>query len=382
MDKIKKIFLIRIPLSICNFRCHYCYLSAHEHKYEGYQPKPVISPENFGKAFAMERVGGPAFANFCADGETLLTTNIDLYIKAFVEQGHYAEVVTNLTITKVLDKILAFDESLLKRIEFKCSFHYLELKKRNLLDLFVNNVKKIWAAGCSANIEITPSDELIPFIDEIKELSMREFGALPHITVARNEATSKMKNLTKLSPKKYVSTWSQFDSDFWKFKYSIFGKGQKSFCYAGSWGYTLNFETGDLNQCYIGKPIGNMYEDLTSPLPNIPIGRCPESHCHNGHALMSLGFIPRVYSEKYGDMRDRTKIDGSHWLQTELKAFFNTKLECSNEELSDAEKKIFLKENVNEKVKRYIKKDILPIIPQNTRKKLKKIYHTINGDKK
>ena len=74
--------------------------------------------------------------------------------------------MTNLSYTPNLEKFLSWDKELLKHLEFKCSFNYLELKKKGLLDVFADNVNKIWAAGASANIEITPSDELIPFIDE------------------------------------------------------------------------------------------------------------------------------------------------------------------------------------------------------------------------
>lgn len=110
--------------------------------------------------------------NFCADGETLLTKDIDLYIKALVQEGHYAEIVTNLSVNKMLEKILTWDKELLSRVEFKCSFHYLELKKKGLLQRFADNVKKIWENGASANIEVTPTDELIPYIDELKTFSM------------------------------------------------------------------------------------------------------------------------------------------------------------------------------------------------------------------
>ena len=51
--------------------------------------------------------------NFCADGETLLTKDLDLYVKELVEEGHYAEVVTNLTRTAALEKYLSWDKDLL-----------------------------------------------------------------------------------------------------------------------------------------------------------------------------------------------------------------------------------------------------------------------------
>lgn len=292
------------------------------------------SPEQVAKAFSKERVGGIAFMNFCADGETLLLNDLDKYVRALVEQGHYAEIVTNCTVTPMLDKILAFPPELLKRITFKCSFHYQELKKKNLLDRFAQNIKKIWAAGASANIEITPSDELIPLIDEVKAFSMEHFGALPHLTIARDDRTSGIDYLTNLSPEEYEKTWSQFGSTFWEFKRTLFGVRQKDFCYAGAWGYYVNLATGQATKCYCGASLGDVIAHPEKPLPFKPIGRCHTSHCYNGHALMSLGYIPHKYGTGYGDIRDRQKVDGSHWLQPELKAFFNSKLEESNAELS------------------------------------------------
>jgi organic radical activating enzyme len=196
MDRIKRIILFPIPMSTCNFRCHYCYLSQRAESFQNEQPKFKYSPENVANALSQERLGGLAYMNFCADGETLLTNDLDKYIFELVKKGHYAEIVTNLTITEVIEKILSWDKELLGRIEFKCSFHYLELKNRNQLDVFASNVKKIWKAGSSANIEIPPNDELIPLIDEIKEFSIRNFGALPHLTITRNDDTKSIDYLT------------------------------------------------------------------------------------------------------------------------------------------------------------------------------------------
>ena len=194
-------------MSICNFRCHYCYLAQRSEHYQGIQPIMKYSPEEVARALSNERIGGNAFMNFCADGETLLTKDLDKYVKALLQQGHYAEIVTNLTATKALDSYLNWDKALLEKLEFKCSFHYLELKRHHLLDRFVENVHKIWKAGASANIEITPSDELIPFIDELQAFSLREFGALPHLTIARDDRTKGIDYLTSLSPEEYYDTW-------------------------------------------------------------------------------------------------------------------------------------------------------------------------------
>lgn len=338
MDKVKKVLLFRIPMSICNFRCSYCYLAQRDEHYQGIQPEMKYTPEQVAAALTQARIGGVAYMNFCADGETLLTRNIDEYVKALVQNGHYAEVVTNLTITPVLEKFLSWDRELLKHVEFKCSFHYLELKRKGLLEKFAENVKRVWAAGASANIEITPTDELIPYIDEVKEFSLKHFGSLPHLSIARNDRTHKIAYLTNLTMEKYDSTWSQFDSDFWKFKKTIFGVKQKKFCYAGKWSLYIDLASGDTTPCYCGKHLGDIFEDPSSPLPECPVGRCSIAHCYNGHALLTLGLIPNLTDVKYGDIRDRIKLSGESWLQPELKDFFNTKLIDSNEEMQPIHK--------------------------------------------
>ncbi len=385
MEKLKKVFLFSIPVSICNFRCHYCYLGQRERSFEGIHPEMKYTPEQFGSAMNRDRVGGLAFGNFCADGETLLVKNIDEYVKAFVEQGHYAEVVTNLSVTKVLDKFLTWDKLLLKHLEFKCSFHYLELKRKGLLEIFAENVNKIWAAGASANIEITPSDELIPYIDEVKEFSLKHFGALPHLTIARNDRTEKIDYLTKLSIPEYDKIWEQFDSGFWRFKKTIFGIKQKEFCYAGKWSLYINLCTGIAVPCYCGGSLGDVFEDPNRPFPEKAVGRCPIAHCYNGHALLTMGLIPNVTNIRYGDIRDRVRMDGTHWLQPELLNFFNNQLVESNSEIGFIKKRISYISK-----KRLSKKEIIyktKTLPNRIAKKVlgeekySKLKQRIKGDK-
>ena len=331
---IKKLFLFAIPVSICNFRCHYCYLAQREESFQGFHPEMKYSPEAFKAAMNPKRVGGFAFGNFCADGETLLVKDIDLYVKAFVEQGHYAEVVTNLSVTKVLDKFLSWDRELLGRLEFKCSFHYLELKKKGLLDTFADNVKRVWKAGASATIEITPSDELIPYIDEVKAFSMEHFGALPHLTIARDDRTEAIDYLTNLDMEEYVHTWSQFGSDLWAFKRTIFGVKQQNFCYAGAWSLYINLCSGTAKPCYCGESFGDVFADPTKPFPQKPIGKCPIAHCYNGHAFYTFGLVPDATVVRYSDVRNRVCIDGLEWLQSPLKAFWSSYLPDQNKQYS------------------------------------------------
>lgn len=345
MDKIKKLILFRIPMSICNFRCHYCYLAQREESFQGIQPEMKYTPEQVRYALRKERIGGCAYLNFCADGETLLVKDIDQYIKMLIEEGHYAEIVTNMTINSTLDKILSWDRSVLSHVSFKASFHYLELKKKKLLDRFVENVKRAWEAGASVNIEVTPSDELIPYLDELKDYSMKNFGALPHLTIARDDRTSSIDYLTHLPMEQYDRIWSQFDSDFWKFKKGIFGVHQSGYCHAGLWSIYIDLTTGEATPCYCGHKLHNVFKNPEKPIDCRPIGNCPIAHCYNGHMLLTLGVIPGATNVRYGDIRDRNCVDGSHWLQPELKDFFNTKLEQSNDQVSFEKKIVFTLEN-------------------------------------
>lgn len=267
MDKVKRLIFLNIPLSICNLRCHYCYIAQRKECYQGVQPKMKYTPEQVGTALSQKRLGGPAFINMCAKGETLLLIDLDKYIEALLKEGHYIELVTNLTVTPMLDKILALDPALLKHLEFKCSFHYLELKERNWLELFANNVHKIKEHGASFTIELTPSDELIPYIDEVKAFSMEQFGALPHVTIARNDGKRNIDYLTNLPMDEYDKTWRQFNSGFWEYKKTIFKVKQKDFCYAGYWSMHIDLATGEYKQCLRTVSLGDVFADPSNPCP-------------------------------------------------------------------------------------------------------------------
>ena len=333
MDQINRIIHFKIPMSICNLRCHYCYLSQRDKCFQGDQPLMKYSPEFFGKAFSKERLGGIAYFNFCADGETMLVKDIDKYIKVIVEQGHYVELISNMTVTKIVDRFLEWDKELLKHIEFKGSFHYIELKEKGLLNTYAENMNRVWKAGASASVEITPSDELIPLLEEVKSFSREKFGALPHITIARDDRTKDIDYLTSLSMEEYDRVWSEFESGLWKFKRSIFKVKRREFCYAGLWSLYINFYTGATKPCYCGKYMDNFYENIDEPYRFKPIGTCLMPHCFNGHMLLGYGLIPEIDTPAYADMRDRIRDDGSHWITEDLLSFMTTKLKNSQNEI-------------------------------------------------
>ena len=334
MEGCKRLILVPITTSICNLRCSYCYLTHRGEQYQGEQAHFEYDPDYVARALSVKRLGGTCYFNFCADGETLLTKCIEEYMRAIVEQGHYAEIVSNMTVTPVIDKICGWSPELRARTEFKASFHWLELKQRNLLETFTANVLKCWEQGISVSIEITPSDELVPHIDEVFEYSFAHFGAKPQLTIARDDRVKKIDYLTALTEEEYVKAWSQFDSRFWEFKRSIFGKKRTEYCYAGVTQLLVNIETGNARACYKANFEQNIFKNPAKPIKWIPIGRCLQPHCYNGHIMLTLGgSIPDFTDVKSGrDIRDRIRTDGSHWLFPEILAFFDSSA-CENNEI-------------------------------------------------
>ena len=337
-DKIKYFIGCGVPVFSCNFRCTYCYLGQHpDLRSRGIIPF-AQEPEYIADFFSKERLGGLCYFNFCGNGETLLHPEIIDLVTLLTKNGHYCDIITNGTVSRRFDELISrLDINQRKHLLIKFSFHWMELKHRNLMDTFVDNVYKIKNSGISYSIEITPHDELIPHIEEIKKFSLEKFGALPHITVARNEATPDIELLTKLNRNDYKNIWSSFDSGMFDFKFSIFNEKRCEFCYAGLWSLQLVLETGEYFQCYGGDLLGNI-KNKEKPIAFRAIGKCRQPHCFNGHAYLTFGDIPELEAPTYNVMRDRVCEDGNHWVQEETQVFFNSKLIESHDQLSDTEK--------------------------------------------
>lgn len=328
-DKIVKYIELHVPTWPCNFRCPYCYIGQHYADIErGRVQKFEYSPADLANAISKERVGGTALVNFCANGETLILPKNMEYIKAILETGHFVMVVTNMTQTNALKELCELPAEWRERLFLKCSFHWMELKRLGLLEQFADNVNMCWDAGISLTVEITPHDELVPEIDEIKKFSMEHFGALPHITVARDE-NNYFRRLTKYSEQEYFDIWNQFDSELFRFKSKIWGKRVHDFCYAGHWTYSVNIADGKMLCCSSGKRVGNLYK--SKKLPVKPTCKsCNQYHCYNGHSWIALGCITTIDAPTYKEMRDRVRTDGTHWLYPRMADVFSQKLYNQN----------------------------------------------------
>ena len=339
-EKIKRFIDCNVPVTTCNLRCHYCYITQ-QRKFSDALPVFKYTPEHMAKALSKERLGGICCLNLCGNGETLLPPEMTDIIRCFLEEGHYVMVVTNGTVSKRFDEIVQLPKELLERLLFKFSFQYLELKRLKMMEKFFDNIRKVREAGCSFSLELTPSDEVIPEIEEMKKICLEQVGALCHVTVARDNTKYELPILTNYSREEYKKIWSQFDSKMFEYKLSVFNQKRREFCYAGDWTCTLDLATGDLRQCYCGEVLQNVFEDIDSPIHFRPVGhKCPESHCYNAHAFLTFGAIPEHKAPFYAEMRNRVEKDGSEWLTPRMKAFLSTKLKESNKEYAH---KLFVK---------------------------------------
>ncbi len=352
-DKIKKYFECYIPVTKCNLKCHYCYV-AQADKFKGKILPLEYSVAHIARSLRKERVEGTALINLCADGETMLLPEITQLTAAILNEGHFVSIVTNGTISKKIDELCCLPDDSIKHLFIKFSFHYLEMKRANLMKTFFDNVKKIKEAGASFTVEITTNDELVPFIEEIKSVCLENLGALPHLSIARDDNSPVIARLSRYSEKEAYDIWGSFDSELFNFKLPMFEKKRCEFCYAGAWSYSLNMRTGELSSCYGWFPIQNIFKDLEIPIKEVPIGRrCPYPHCFNNHSFLSFGDIPDLFAlpPKYSDLRNRKCLDGSEWLNENAKEFFGSRLYESNYKYTKEEQDALMLEYKKNRIK-------------------------------
>ena len=335
---MKRFIDIHVPISSCNLKCHYCYV-AHEGNRNKEKAIFNYDADTIKKCLSVKRMGGVCHFNICGAGETLIPKQMLSITKGILENGHYVMIVTNGTLTERFDEFCNFPEELRIRLGFKFSLHYLELKRKGMLEQFAANINNVRRAGMSISIEMTPNDECVAYIFEIKEFCLNNFGALCHLTIPRNMMLKEIELLSKYSIDEFYDIWKEFDSSLLDFKYSLWGKKRKEYCHAGIWSGLLNIGTGDLSACYVGHIHQNIFENPLKPINFIGIGKgCTLPHCYNGHSFLALGDIPEINSIRYDNERDRIKSSVEHWLNNDMREFLSHRLENYNEELSYKEK--------------------------------------------
>ncbi|MDE6237355.1 MAG: radical SAM protein [Muribaculaceae bacterium] len=362
-NRLKRFYDIDVPVTTCNLQCNYCYITHRNQASAEVKPLDYTLP-NIRKALSRERLGGTCLLNLCGKGETLLAPYIVNLTRELLEEGHYVMLVTNGLPTKRIKELTEeIPVELQKHLIIKISFHFMELKSKGLLDKYFDNIRLIERSNISFSVELTPSDDAIPYIDEIKEVCLKNIGALCHITVARDRTKPGIPILSSLSREDYIKVWGQFDSPLFDFKMRIFGEPRKEFCYNGLWGGHINLENGLLSQCYRLRP-KRIFDNPSAPIDFCPAGKCEMAHCYNGHAWLTLGMIPELITPSYLEMRDRVTVDGRHWVGEEMRQFLSQKLSDNNEMLTSKAKHLAMYKNKTQKLVYSVRS---------------LIYHVING---
>ena len=329
MEKPVKFFECLLPVSICNLRCPYCYI-IQEKRREMEYAQLQYSPQHIGYALRKERVGGCCWFSICGAGETMVQKELDDIVFYLLMEGHYVNITTNGTLTNRFRQLLKKCEHYASRLHFSFSFHYTELLRLNLLDVFFDNIVYVRNCGASFLYQMNLCDEYLPYIDEIKRISYEKLGYFPQVALTRNENSKPFKIWTHLSNEDYYHIGHSFDSPLFEFTYKNFNVQRKEFCYAGVWSFILNLQTGSVSQCYANTERQNIFEETDLPIKLKPVGkRCNNSYCINSSHFISLGVIPEIKAPSYADLRCRK---GSNWYSAEMYSFLNSKLYESNKE--------------------------------------------------
>lgn len=330
-DKIVKYLDMALFSFPCNMRCRYCYVGQYATEKERATVMPAkYSPKDLEKALNKKRMGGTCIVTFSAAGETLLLPSTLDYLKAVLRAGHFLHISTNLTVTKHIDELLALPDEVRSRLFFKASVQYLELKRLNLQETFVTNCHKIWNAGGTCALEIVPHDHLVPYIPEIKKWCLKNFGALPQLSLPRDESVPEVKLLSKFSLEEFARIWEDFYSEEFRFKVHMWEKAVKSFCYAGKVSAFVIVNSGEMLTCPKSKIIGNFF--LGDTLKEEAAAKCPQKHCFVCHNWLGFGSCPAVNETNYLLQRDRIGLNGRHWVSERCRYAFRQRV-CDNNEL-------------------------------------------------
>lgn len=285
------------------------------------------------KATSVERFGGTCYFSICGAGETLIPDYTLDIVRALLDNGHFVNITTNGTLSKRFRELDDWPAENLERLHFAFSLHYLELIRTKKLDTFFENVKHVHDLGCSFVVQLNLCDEYLPYFEDIKKICKERLGALPQVAATRREEELHSKVLfdTELTDEEYIARGSEFNSPLFDFTVKNFNVKRKEFCYAGAWAFQLDFVSGILRPCYHCRRGQNIFEDVDAPIERRPVGcSCGSLFCMNSSHFMSLGVIPELETPGYADLRDRPEAG---WYTPRMRAFLNSKLAASNEQV-------------------------------------------------
>lgn len=330
--RIKRFFECLIPVTVCNLKCSYCYVI--QRNYRNMRMADLkYTPEHIGKCLTQERLGGRCFFSICGAGETLAQPETLRITKELLQNGHIVNITTNGTLKNRFQEIKYFTQEERERLHFSFSFHYLELKRLNLLEIFFENVLFVKEMGCSMIVQMNLCDEYIPYLDDIKSICKTKIGAWPQVAATRKENTclTKIEFLTEMSDEEYIARGKEFQSPLFDYTVENFNVKRREFCYAGQRSGTLNLADGTLYKCYADPRPQKIFDDPNKEIIFEPIGtNCGSAFCMNSSHFMSQGVIDNNDKRSYCDLRDRPEAG---WFNETIKYALTRKLWDTNPSL-------------------------------------------------
>lgn len=294
MGKIQRYINGLVATNECNLDCNYCYLKLQnygleqktcEHKYDIAYIKRAMSVERW----------GICYISLCGKGETLIDKWVVDLACALLEAGHYINIINNGTMTQNLKYMReSFSHEQAERTMLTFSFHYTEMKRKNILEEYLNNVKTMKENGFTVYIHLTLADEYIPYLNEIKELCIEKTGIVPQLGIVRDESDrTKEEVLTKESMERYFKLAEPFHSPYFELSRRLYeDQCVTKYCYAGELGVLLDFSTGYMKQCLCNNVGYNVFEHIDRPVSFSRVGLgCEAPWCYNP-ALQIFGLIP------------------------------------------------------------------------------------------
>lgn len=329
-----------IPLTACNLKCSYCYV-IQEGRRKNEKAQFVYDACYIGKALSKERLGGVSLISMTASGETFLAPELPEIVLEVLKQGHFVNLTTNGTLSKQMKNLLEVCSKYLDHLHISFSFHYVELLKKNLVDIFFDNIDMARSAGCSILLQINLVDEYVPYWEEIKQISKQRVGAYPQVALTRDESNGTYKIMTKqMTDEEYISKGKEMNSPLFDFTCQNFMVKRNEYCFAGYWSAKLNLATGEMSGCYGLGIKQNIFENIKRPIIWRPIGkRCKHRYCFNSSHFMSQGIIPELLPMlSYGELRNREE---ANWYTPVMKDFLYKKFEDTNFSFWGLEKYFF-----------------------------------------
>lgn len=343
MEKIVKRINGMIHTSGCNLRCDYCYLSQSSYKNDGGVKALRYPLSTILRACSKERLGGTCMIEIIGDGETLLPNDVVDLICGLLKEGHYVLVISNGTLRERIHELLerAEEDGTLSHLLFSFSLHFLELEKRNLLEVFADNINYVRAKGVSFGISMVCGDNYIEAADRIHRFCDKELGGISLSVSAARKCDNTGNTIGVLSKDDKETYFKKIRETFpsYNFEYiSDFEKiDNRKFCYAGSWCFSVDFTTGIYTQCLRNPgPRHNFFEQLNYEMLIEPVGTgCRAPYCWCGWAKV-LNLIPGQCG--YIDLKEIASAPENRFMNKEALGASHANLAETNREYTDAEK--------------------------------------------